>query len=344
MLEGELDSRIQEIRRFNRFYTAQIGLLRKGLLKRSFSLTEVRMLYELARRDRPTATEIGRHLGLDGGYVSRILAKFARSGLISKRPSEMDGRHSLLQLTRKGRAVFADFDARANSQVLKMLGLVSPGDQRRLVAAMNTIEEVLGGSSPRKGPFVIRAHRPGDMGWIVHRHGVLYAQEYGWDERFEALVAGIVAEFIQRFDPQREHCWIAEKNGEVVGSVFLVRKTDDVAQLRLLLVEPWARGLGLGGRLVDECSNFARRAGYTKITLWTNDVFLAARRIYERAGYRLTHEEPHDKFGHGLVGQTWELDLTASPQSIVHSPASPGLTIKLNPTSPRRIPRAGTRG
>ncbi|MBI4564820.1 MAG: MarR family transcriptional regulator [Planctomycetes bacterium] len=306
---GELDPRIGEVRGFNRFYTTQIGLLRKGYLKGSFSLTEVRVLYELGHREKPTATEIGKALDVDGGYLSRILAKFQRRGLIRRRESRTDGRHQLLRLTRKGGDVLADFHDRANAQVRRMLGALSPGDQRRLVMAMNTIKEILGSAGPRRAPFEIRALRIGDLGWIVHRHAVLYAHEHGWNGHFEGVVAGMAADFIKRFDPEREHCWVAERNGEVAGSVLLARKNDEVAQLSLLLVEPYARGRGIGRRLVAESTRFARRAGYKKITLWTSQHQGAARRLYEAAGYRLVHEERQHSFGQDLVGQTWELQL-----------------------------------
>jgi DNA-binding MarR family transcriptional regulator/RimJ/RimL family protein N-acetyltransferase len=304
-----LQDRIAAIRGFNRFYTRQIGVLQQGLLRSPFSLAEVRVLYELAHRESPAATELGRELGLDAGYLSRILRGFVKGGLVTKTVSEADGRRSLLELTDEGRKTFAVLDARSDEEVGAMLGAVPPDGQRRLVEAMRTVERLLGARPAPATPYILRPHQPGDMGWVVHRHGVLYAQEYGWDERFEALVASVVAGFIQHFDPKRERCWIAERDGEIVGSVFLVQQSKRVAKLRLLLVEPAARGLGIGSRLVAECVGFARRVGYRKMTLWTNDVLHAARHIYERAGFRLVHEEPHDTFGHGLVGQTWELEL-----------------------------------
>ncbi len=310
MAETDLDRRVTAMRRFNRFYTRQIGVLQEGLLGSPFSLTEVRVLYELAHREKPTATDLAKALGLDAGYLSRILRGFQRRGLIEKTPSQADGRETLLSLTKKGQRTFAPLDARSSAEIRALVGRLSPDGQTRLVEAMRTIESLLGGADPEhQTPFLLRPHQPGDMGWVVHRHGVLYAQEYGWDERFEALVAEIVARFIQNFDPKRERCWIAERDGEIVGSVFLVKQSNTVAKLRLLLVEPKARGLGLGGRLVSECGRFARQAGYRKIVLWTNSVLRAARHIYEAAGYRLTHEERHHSFGHDLVGETWELDL-----------------------------------
>jgi DNA-binding MarR family transcriptional regulator/GNAT superfamily N-acetyltransferase len=305
-------SPVQTVRRFNRFYTKQIGVLNDGLLQSPFSLAEVRVLYEVAHRERPTAVQLANELALDDGYLSRILRTFRKRGLIARTPAETDRRQRLLALTPRGRSVFASLNARSDNQVATMLRELSPSDQDRLVDAMRTIESLLlrDGSAPAdRAPYLLRQHRPGDMGWVVYRHGVLYSQEYGWDERFEALVAGIVAQFIEQFDPKRERCWIAEKDGDNVGSVFLVKHTTAVAKLRLLLVEPTARGLGIGQRLVDECVRFARQAGYRKITLWTNSVLHAARRIYERTGFVLVKEEPHRHFGEGLVGQTWDLRL-----------------------------------
>ncbi len=309
MTNTELHVRVEAVRRFNRFYTKQIGVLHEKLLRSPFSLTEARVIFELAHQEQTTATGLVRELGLDGGYVSRILRQFEKRGLLAKKPSETDGRQSILQLTGKGRRAFATIDARSRNQIEAVLkGLPSAG-QERLVEAMNAIAGLLGSRPEPKVPYMLRPHHPGDMGWVVHRHGVLYAEEYGWDERFEALVAGIVSNFIQRYDPKRERCWMAEREGEVVGSVFLVKKSKTVAKLRLLLVEPKARGLGIGTRLVQECSHFARQAGYRKIMLWTNSVLLAARRIYQAAGYRLVREEPHHSFGHDLIGETWELKL-----------------------------------
>ncbi|MGH7528509.1 MAG: bifunctional helix-turn-helix transcriptional regulator/GNAT family N-acetyltransferase [Gemmatimonadales bacterium] len=305
-------SRIAAVRRFNRFYTRQIGVLNEGLLHSPFSLTEVRVLYELAHREQPTAAELGKALGLDTGYLSRILRGFKKGRLVSRASSSADRRRSLLALTDAGRKAFAALDARSGDEVAAMLGSLTDGEQNRLLESMRAIERLLGAEVEEKAAnaaLLLRPHQPGDMGWVVHRHGVLYAQEYGWDERFEGLVARIVGEFVQHFDPQRERCWIAEKDGASVGSVFLVEESDTVARLRLLLVEPSARGLGIGARLVSECVRFARQAGYRKITLWTNDILHAARHIYRRAGFRLVHEEPHHSFGDDLVGQTWELDL-----------------------------------
>jgi DNA-binding MarR family transcriptional regulator/GNAT superfamily N-acetyltransferase len=309
MAETDFDQRVETVRRFNRFYTRQIGVLSEGYLQSPFSLTEVRVLYELAHRNKPTASELGRELGLDAGYLSRILRGFHKRGWIDKEPSETDGRQSLLRLTKRGQDVFAPLHLRAHKQIGTMLSALSPNEQSRLIEAMQTIEQLLGVPSKEKTPYLLRPPHAGDLGWIVHRHGVLYAREYGWDEQFEALVATIVAKFIQQYDAKRERCWIAEKDGGIVGSVFLVKQSKTVARLRLLLVEPKARGLGIGGRLVSECVRFARHVGYRKITLWTNDVLRAARRLYEEAGFRLVHEEPHHSFGHDLVGETWELTL-----------------------------------
>jgi DNA-binding MarR family transcriptional regulator/N-acetylglutamate synthase-like GNAT family acetyltransferase len=309
MSDDDFDRRVGEVRRFNRFWTRQIGVLREGYLESPFSLTEVRVLYELAHREETTAGELGEELGLDAGYLSRILSGFQKHGLIRKRPSEADGRRRLLRLTERGREAFAPLEARSRSEIGAMLGGMSIAGQERLVEAMRAIERLLSFRPDPVVPYLLRPPQPGDMGWVVHRHGVLYAREYGWDERFEALVAGIVAKFIQQYDPRVERCWIAERDGEVVGCVFLVRESEEVAKLRLLLVEPEARGLGIGSRLVEECIRFARQAGYLKITLWTNDVLNSARRIYEAMGFQLVHEKPHRSFGHDLVGQTWELML-----------------------------------
>ena len=304
--DKDFDRRVGVVRRFNRFWTRQIGVLREGYLESRFSLTEVRVLFELAHREETTASELGEELGLDAGYLSRLLGGFEKGGLIHKRPSEADGRRSLLRLTEQGLEAFAPLDARSRSDIGAMLGSLTVAEQERLVGAMRTIEGLL---TEEEGSYLLRPHESGDMGWVVHRHGVLYAGEYGWDERFEALVAEIVAKFIREYDPKLERCWMAERDGENVGCVFLVKQSEEIARLRLLLVEPQARGLGIGSRLVEECIRFARRAGYQKITLWTNDVLYAARRIYQGVGFRLVHEEPHHSFGHDLVGQTWELEL-----------------------------------
>src|SRR5262245_47350935 len=307
--DADVDRHAVAMRRFNRFYTRQIGLLEDGYLKSEFSLPEVRVLYELAHRDGPTAAELSRDLGLDPGYLSRILRAFETRRLISRTRSAADGRQSHLTLTARGRAAFGPLEQRSHEEIRAILATLPAREQARMVDAMRTIESILGGRPEPKVPYVLRPHQPGDMGWVVHRHGTLYADEYGFDEQFEALVAEIVAAFVKHYDPKRERCWIAEKDGEPVGSVFLVKKSKTVAQLRLLLVEPNARGLGIGARLVAECLRFARQAGYKKITLWTNSILVAARRIYEEAGFRRVHAERHKSFGHDLVGETWERDL-----------------------------------
>jgi len=280
--------------------------LREGLLHTPYSLTESRILFEIAKHDDLTASVLSRELGLDPGYLSRILAGLQRQGLIEKSPSESDARRRLLALTPVGTDAFSLLDARSREEVAEMLGELSEGEQRRLLEAMRAIERILDKGFKYSEPFFLRTHEPGDMGWVVHRHGVLYAQEYGWDERFEALVAGIVADFINNLDPAKERCWIAEMEGERVGCVFVVKASDKVAKLRLLLVEPKARGLGLGSRLVEECIRFATSRGYKTLTLWTNSVLDAARHIYEEQGFMLVEEEEHHSFGKDLVGQNWE--------------------------------------
>jgi DNA-binding MarR family transcriptional regulator/N-acetylglutamate synthase-like GNAT family acetyltransferase len=302
---------VDAVRAFNRFYTRQIGVLGERLLDSRFSLTEVRVLYELAHREGGTAAEIGSELGLDPGYLSRILSRFEKQKLIERSRSQTDARQNLLSLTNGGRETFAPLEARSAEQVQAALKDLSPSEQGRLIGAMKTIERLLGGSHQNKDktPYLLRSQQPGDMGWVVHRHGVLYAEEYGYDETFEALVAEIVAKFIQHLDAKRERCWIAERDGEIVGSVFLVASSKTVSKLRLLLVEPSARGLGIGGRLVSECVRFARQAGYKKMILWTQSELDAARHIYKRAGFRTTHKERHHSFGKDLVAETWELAL-----------------------------------
>ena len=311
MADVELSRCVEGVRRFNRSYTQKIGVLQDGLLNSPFSLTEVRILYELASRKTPTAAELARDLGLDPGYLSRILRGFKKRGLISKKRSQSDGRQSYLSLTKRGQQTFEPLDARSQKEVGAMLENLSTVDRSRLVGAMQTIERLLEvQSSSSSTPYLLRFPQPGDMGWVVHRHGALYAHEYRWNEEFEGLVAEIVARFIRNYDAHKERCWIAERNGEIVGSVFLVRRSKTVGQLRLLLVEPKARGLGIGKRLVDECIRFARQVGYRKVTLWTNDVLHAARHIYEEAGFQLINEEKHHAFGQDLVSQTWELKLS----------------------------------
>lgn len=305
----KLDARVDAVRRFTRFYTQHIGVLHRHLLESPFSLTEGRVLYELAHHETAGAKELAAELGLDAGYLSRILKGFEKRGLVERRRSASDGRAADITLTLAGQQAFAQINARSRAEVAAMLDKLSEAEQAELVAALETAQRLLGGKLPRRVPYILRPPQPGDLGWIVHRHGALYAQEYGWDESFEALVARIVADFVETYDPRRERCWIAEKDGEVVGSAFVVRESDAVAKLRLVYVEPRARGLGIGQRLVAEAIRFARQQGYARITLWTNDILVAARRIYEAAGFRLVKEEKHRSFGHDLVGQFWELDL-----------------------------------
>ena len=302
-------SHVRAVRAFNRFYTQRIGVLQRGVLQSPYSLTEVRVLYELANGPDLTATDIQRLLGLDPGYLSRILRSFERSGVLLRERSKKDGRQSLIRLTVQGRKAFAALNARQTSDVQTMLQSVPRPARERLIGSMQTIQKVLDGNAPGGSKVSLRTHRPGDMGWVMFRHGVLYYSEYGWDERFEALVGEIVVNFIKNFDAERERCWIAELDGERVGSIFLVKDTATVAKLRLLLVEPTARGHGVGKLLVSECIEFARKAGYRKLTLWTNSVLDAARHIYESAGFKLVKEEKHSRFGDKLTGQYWELAL-----------------------------------
>lgn len=309
MPTGPLDSHVTLVRNFNRFYTRQAGLLEEGLLQSEFSLTEARVLYELAHRAGLTAAALGKDLGLDAGYVSRILKKFEGRGFLARLPSSDDGRQSLLTLTEAGRRAFAPLDEASRNDVVTMLKGLPVGGREMLLQAMLRIQRLLGGDADERLPSIFRSHQPGDIGWITHRQAVLYNREYGWDETYEALVAEILAAFVRNFDPRRERSWVVEREGEVVGCVFVMRKSEDTAQLRLLYVEPSARGLGIGGRLVDECIRFARNKGYRRMILWTNDVLVSARRIYESAGFQLTSEEHHHSFGKDLVGQTWELDL-----------------------------------
>jgi DNA-binding MarR family transcriptional regulator/GNAT superfamily N-acetyltransferase len=316
------EERVVAVRRFNRFYTRKIGVLHEGLLGSPMSLTEGRVLYELAQRGSATASQLAGELALDSGYLSRILAGFEKRGMLEKRPSAEDARQLILGLTDQGREMFATIDARSHEEIAELLRPISDTDQARLITALATVETVLGGAQKAGAPsYILRTHQPGDIGWIIHRHAVLYAEEYGWDETFEALVAKIAAAFIDNFDHRRERCWIAERDGEIVGSVLLVKDTPEVAKLRLLYVEPKARGLGVGSRLVAECIGFARRSGYRRLTLWTNDILVSARRIYEAAGFSLVREEPHHSFGRDLVGQYWELPLT--PAIAASRPVAP---------------------
>jgi DNA-binding MarR family transcriptional regulator/N-acetylglutamate synthase-like GNAT family acetyltransferase len=304
---AQIEENVNAVRDFNRFFTRQIGVLREGLLHSPYSLTEARILFELAHRDDITAADLCRDLGLDAGYLSRTLSRLEQQNLIEKIPSATDGRQRLLHLTTTGHEAFAILDQRSRDEVAEKLNDLSDDDQQRLLSAMQTIKTILGSGFKYAEPFYLRHHISGDMGWVTHRHAVLYTQEYGWDETFEALVAQIVSDFINNFDPAKERCWIAEMNGEIIGSVFVVKSSDAVAKLRLLLVEPKARGLGLGTRLVEECIRFAKRAGYQKMILWTNSILVEARHIYQKFGFQLTESDPHHSFGHDLVGETWEL-------------------------------------
>jgi DNA-binding MarR family transcriptional regulator/GNAT superfamily N-acetyltransferase len=298
------EDRVAAVRAFNRFYTARIGVLRDGLLRTPHSLTEARVLYELGQRDVTEVADLRRELDIDAGFLSRLLARLQRDGLVARERSDQDARRQRVRLTDEGQAAFAELDRRSAEEIGAVLDALSEDDQRRLVTSMDAVRDVLAQAPPATG-FVLRAPHPGDYGWIVQRHGALYAQQYGWDEAFEALVARIVADFAGDHDPRREAAWIAEVDGEPAGCLLCVRRADDVAQLRLLLVEPRARGRGIGARLIEECLRFAQRAGYARITLWTNDVLHEARRLYERAGFELFESAPHHSFGHDLVEQTW---------------------------------------
>ena len=301
--------RVAAVRRFNRFYTRRIGVLHEGLLDSPYSLAEVRVLYELAHRRDVTARDLARDLGLDAGYLSRILKNFERQGLLRREQASADARQRVLTLTAAGRRAFGPLDRRSQKEVSVMLAPLTDAAQARLTGAMHAIETLLEPPAVAPVPFVLRTHRPGDMGWVVQAHGELYFHEYGWDERFEALVAHIAAEFVDKLDARRERCWIAERDGERVGSVFLVRKSATVAKLRLLIVDPKARGAGLGKALVAECIRFARACGYRTITLWTQQNLVAARKIYEGFGFKLVAREPHAMFGVPLTAETWELNL-----------------------------------
>jgi DNA-binding MarR family transcriptional regulator/GNAT superfamily N-acetyltransferase len=308
--KGGLDQ-VAAVRRFNRFYTREIGVLQERLLHSPFSLAQGRVIYELANNPPLTATEVGQHLKLDGGYVSRLIRTLNARGVVAKRVSETDRRQQLLALTAKGRRAFAQLDSTSTVEIRALLDRVTPDRRPRLIAAMHAIETLLGADSQPPVPYILRPHQPGDMGWIVHRQAVIYAQEYGWNDEYEAVITRIASDFLTHFDPKRERCWIAEREGEIVGSVFAVKDPDrdGVAKLRLLYVEPSTRGLGIGTRLVQEVTRFARQAGYHTLTLWTNSVLVSARRIYEAEGYHLVSEEPHHSFGHDLVAQVWEKGL-----------------------------------
>jgi DNA-binding MarR family transcriptional regulator/GNAT superfamily N-acetyltransferase len=309
MPQQDSDDQISAVRAFNRFYTRKLGVLDQQLLKSPFSLSEARVLYELANGENLAAKEIGIELGLDPGYLSRIIQNFDENGLITRKPLPSDRRQYQLSLTAKGRQAFAKVDRSSHDDVAAMLATLPPGDSERLIGAMAVIERLLGAPRVQPPPATLRGPRPGDMGWVVQSHGSLYASEYGFDSSFEGLVAEIAAKFLSSFDASRERCWIAEIDGAQVGSIFLVRHTDEVAKLRLLLVDPTGRGQGLGRRLVAECVAFARQCGYRKITLWTQSILVAARRIYQDAGFVQVATEPHRSFGQSLIGETWEREL-----------------------------------
>ena len=302
-------SSISAVRRFNRFYTRRIGALQPGYLGSPFPLPQARVLYELGQRGECTASELGADLDLDLGYLSRLLQGLRRQRLVEGEVSRQDARRVRLSLTAKGRKAYQQLDARSRDEVAGMLGKLAAPEQARLVGALQTVEGVLEKDLQREKQITLRSHRPGDMGWVIHAHGRLYAEEYGWDERFEALVAGIAKDFVEKLDPSGERCWIAEMDGEAVGSVFVVKESKTVAKLRLLLVEPKARGRGLGRRLVEECMAFARARGYRKLVLWTQSNLAAARAIYRKTGFAKVKEERHASFGIKLTGEYWELKL-----------------------------------
>lgn len=311
MRTSPVDAQVATVRRFSRFYTRRIGALDRGFLDSEYSLTEVRVLFELRRRVSATASAVSEELGLDAAYLSRLVRGFEKRELLTRRRSTTDRRQTILRLTTKGRRVFDALDSRQHEVVTEMIAPLPHGTRREIVRSMARIERLLDGSVVTQPSYALRDLRPGDIGWVVHRHGALYHEEYGWDETFEALVAEIVADFVKHRDVERERCWIAESAGEIVGSIFCVKKSKAVAKLRLLYVEPTAREMGIGTRLVDECIRFARAAGYRRLILWTQSVLGGARRVYERAGFRLVAEEPHHSFGADLMAQTWELDLRA---------------------------------
>ncbi|MEU3165124.1 bifunctional helix-turn-helix transcriptional regulator/GNAT family N-acetyltransferase [Streptosporangium sp. NPDC006930] len=309
-----MERHVADVRAFNRFYTGHIGLLHQGILDSSYSLTEVRVLFELDRAGRMEASELRRLLDLDAGYLSRMLGRFEGEGLVVRERSAVDARRQVVELTGEGRARFAGFDERAAAEVHELLAGLTEEDRGRLVASMTTIEEILGRAPKPDRPYVIRPPRPGDLGWVVYRHGTLYSQEQGWGMDFEALVARVVADYVNDHDPRREAGWIAEVDGERAGCVFCVRRDDETAQLRMLLVEPSARGMGIGTHLVDECMRFARAAGYRRMMLWTRDVLLGARRIYRAAGFELVEKERSQgdqdgKDGKNFVEEIWARDL-----------------------------------
>jgi DNA-binding MarR family transcriptional regulator/GNAT superfamily N-acetyltransferase len=307
---GIAEARIATVRGFNRFYTRQIGVLRKRFLDSPFSLGEARVLYEIASGRAPTASDIGRALDLDAGYLSRVLRQFEKRGLVQREASASDGRQSHLTLSPRGRKAYAPLERASQRDTGTMLDRLTPTDQLRLIAAMTTIQTMLGGKpEATERRYTLRAPAPGDFGWVVKRNAELYAQEYQWTEPFEGVCAQIVADFANKCDPKRERCWIAEMDGENVGCIFLAKETESLARIRLLLVDPKARGLGLGAKLTGEAIRFARRAGYKKITLWTHSVLTTARHIYQKAGFKLTRSEKHKSWGRPVVSEHWDLDL-----------------------------------
>ena len=308
MPQASLDTQVSAVRAFNRCYTRKIHVL-DGMASSPFSLAEARVLYELANRQQPTATDIRKELGLDAGYMSRILRNFERRRLVRREQSKADERQRVLSLTPTGRKTFAPLNERSNRDIAAMLSDLSPTERKQLVEAVQTVRKLLGDREQPKTPYLLRPHQPGDMGWIVSRQAILYAEECGWDGTYEALAAEIVAQFINNYDTKRERAWVAEKDGERVGAVFVAKKSDEIAQLRLLHVEREARGLGIGKRLVEECVRFARQAGYQKMTLWTQSILVAARGIYKHAGFQIVNEQKHHSFGKDLTAETWELNL-----------------------------------
>lgn len=308
MAEPGLKNEIGAMRAFNRFYTRKIGVL-DGMASSPFSLAEARVLYELAHCPQCTATAIRKELGLDAGYMSRILRSFERKKLVTRERSNADERQRFLSLTAKGRKAFAPLNERSNRDVAKMLETLSSTERQEVVSAVQTLRRLLEGEVEPRTAYLLRQHEPGDLGWIVYRQAILYAEEYGWDGTYEALAAEIVAQFIKNFDPKRERAWVAERDGKRVGAVFVAKESDEVAKLRLLHVEAEARGLGIGKRLVEECIRFARQAGYQKMTLWTQSILHAARHIYKQAGFQVVREQKHHSFGKDLTAETWEINL-----------------------------------
>lgn len=309
MEDPAVEARIAAVRAFNRFYTRHVGALNEGLLRSPFTLAEARVFYELYAGSGWTAARLSRALSMDPAYLSRILKKLKARGFVEMQPASEDRRQRLLSLAEPGRDAFRPIDRASRAEVSEILARLGQSQQARLLAAMRTIQDILDPDDRRQAATVIRSHRPGDIGWIVHRQARLYHEEYGWDARFEGMIAQIAGAFLADHDPAREHCWVAEREGAILGSVFLVRAGAETAQLRMLYVEETARGQGLGRRLVEECLSFARAAGYRRATLWTYDLLVSARRIYEAVGFRLVSEEPHHSFGKELVGQTWEIAL-----------------------------------